>query len=150
MTGDRRPEHASGPHEHGHSLYEAGEFLDAPPEEAIPEREVSLRDRVLNWRTIGSIVFGVALVFLLFRFVLNLDFADTWQRITHANPLLLLVAFVLYYLTFPLRGYRWAFILGRVGTQVARSAMPPRSSSSPGSSTAWCRPSWATCTGPGC
>lgn len=120
MTEDRRPpEHQrEHQHEHGHSLYEAGEFLDAPPNEVIPEREVSLRDRVLNWRTIGSIAFGLALLFLLFRFVLNLDFADTWDRITHAHLGYLLVAFVLYYLTFPLRGYRWAFILGRVGTHV--------------------------------
>ena len=104
--------------EHGHAVYEVSEYLDAPPGETIPEREVSLRDRVLNWRTIGSIVFGLALVFLLFRFVLNLDFADTWQRITQARPGYLVVAFVLYYLTFPLRGYRWAFILGRAGTRV--------------------------------
>jgi uncharacterized protein (TIRG00374 family) len=118
VTEGRHPEHASGPHEHGRSLYEAGEFLDAPVEEGVAERQVSLRDRVLNWRTIGSIVFGLVLVYLLFRFVLNLDFADTWQRITHANPLLLLAAFGIYYLTFPLRGYRWAFILGRTGQPV--------------------------------
>ena len=31
------PEHPTGPHEHGHSIYEPGEFLDAPPDEAIPE-----------------------------------------------------------------------------------------------------------------
>jgi uncharacterized protein (TIRG00374 family) len=116
--GHDSPPHDPAEHEHGHALYEVSEYLDAPPGETIPEREVSLRDRVLNWRTIGSIVFGLALVFLLFRFVLNLDFADTWQRITQARPGYLVVAFVLYYLTFPLRGYRWAFILGRAGTRV--------------------------------
>jgi uncharacterized protein (TIRG00374 family) len=112
------PEHPTAPHEHGHSLYEASEFLDAPPGEEIAEREVSLRRRFLNVRTIGSIVFGVALVFLLFRFVLNLDFAATWQRIVAADVGFLAVAFVAYYLTFPLRGFRWAFVLGRVGSHV--------------------------------
>ena len=73
------PEHPTGPHEHGHSVYEPGEFLDAPPEEAIPEREVSLARRFLNLRTIGSIVFGLVLVFLLFRVVLNVDFGAPWS-----------------------------------------------------------------------
>jgi len=120
MTDDREPhqQHPAGPHEHGHSVYEPGEFLDAPAEEAIPEREVSLARRFLNLRTIGSIVFGVAILFLLFRVVLNIDFAATWARIAHANPWFLLLAFLLYYATFPLRGYRWAFILGRVGTSL--------------------------------
>ena len=73
MTGDsERPgqppgQHPSGSHEHGHSVYEPGEFLDAPPEEAIPEPEVSLARRFLNLRTIGSIVFGVAMLALLLR-----------------------------------------------------------------------------------
>jgi uncharacterized protein (TIRG00374 family) len=122
VTGDSerdpRREHPAAPHEHGRSLYEAGEFLDAPPAEEIPEREVSLRRRVLNLRTIGSVVFGVALLYLLFRFVLNLDFAATWQRIVNADLGLLGLAFVAYYLTFPLRGYRWAYVLGRVGSHV--------------------------------
>ncbi|HEX6128545.1 MAG TPA: lysylphosphatidylglycerol synthase transmembrane domain-containing protein [Candidatus Limnocylindria bacterium] len=115
---DPQQEHPTAPHEHGHSLYEAGEFLDAPPAEEIPEREVSLRRRLLNVRTIGSVIFGVALLYLLFRFVLNLDFAATWQRIANADLRLLAAAFVVYYLTFPLRGYRWAYVLGKVGTRV--------------------------------
>jgi uncharacterized protein (TIRG00374 family) len=122
VTGDRPPDqttdHPTAPHEHGHSLYEAGEFLDAPPGEEIQEREVSLRRRVLNVRTIGSILFGVLLLYLLFRFVLNLDFAATWERIANADFRFLLLAFVTYYLTFPLRGYRWGFVLGRVGTHI--------------------------------
>jgi uncharacterized protein (TIRG00374 family) len=118
VTEDRSSQHPTTPHEHGHSLYEAGEFLDAPPGEEIQDQEVSLRRRVLNWRTIGSIVFGLLLVFLLFRFVLNLDFAATWERMSQADPGLLLLAFVAYYLTFPLRGYRWGFVLNRVGTPV--------------------------------
>lgn len=118
MTAGRDPEHPDAPHEHGRSLYEAGEFLDAPPAEEIPEREVSLRRRLLNVRTIGSVIFGVALLYLLFRFVLNLDFSATWQWIANADLGLLAVAFVVYYLTFPLRGYRWAYVLGKVGTRV--------------------------------
>jgi uncharacterized protein (TIRG00374 family) len=111
-------EHPGPAHEHRHSLYEPGEFLDAPPSEAIPEQEVSLARRFLNVRTIGSIVFAVAMLALLFRFVLNVNWELTWSQISHANPGFLLLAFIAYYLTFPLRGARWAFILGRVGTTV--------------------------------
>src|SRR6266516_2741419 len=111
-------EHPSAPHEHRHSLYEPGEFLDAPASEPIPEREVSLARRFLNLRTIGSIVFGVALLVLLFVFVLGVDLGRTWSQIVHADLGLLLVALAMYYLTFPLRGFRWAFILRRTGTPI--------------------------------
>lgn len=129
MTEDSRPpaedavghdhqEHPTGPHEHGHSYYEPGEFLDAPPEEAIAEAEVSLQRRLLNWRTIGSIIFALVLVFLLFRVVLNVDFRTTWELVRSANPTLLLAAFIAYYLTFPLRSLRWWLVLRNVATHV--------------------------------
>jgi uncharacterized protein (TIRG00374 family) len=115
-------EHPSGPHEHGHSVYEPGEFLDAPPDEAIPEREVSLARRLLNARTIGSIVFGLVLVFLLFRVILNVDFGRAFDLMRSANIWMLLAGLVAYYMTFPLRGLRWTLILRRVGTPVPYAA----------------------------
>lgn len=118
--GEHPAPHPTGEHEHGHSVYEPGEFLDAPSEESIPEREVSLARRFLNLRTIGSIVFGVAILALLFKVVLNIDLGETWRQISTANPLFLLLATLAYYATFPLRGLRWRFILGRVGTQISR------------------------------
>ncbi len=122
--GDRRAEHPAGPHEHGYSVYEPGEFLDAPPEESIPEREVSLARRLLNVRTIGSIAFGLILVFFLFRVILNVDFGRTFELMGRANLGLLLVGLFAYYLTFPLRSLRWTLILRRVGTPVPyRAAM---------------------------
>jgi uncharacterized protein (TIRG00374 family) len=126
MTDDpgAHPQHPTGPHEHGHSVYEPGEFLDAPPEESIPEREVSLAGRLLNVRTIGSIVFGLVLVFLLFRVILKVDFGLTFDLMRGANPGMLLAGLVAYYLTFPLRSLRWTLILRRVGTTVPyRGAM---------------------------
>jgi len=110
--------HPTGPHEHGHSVYEPGEFLDAPPDEAIPEREVSLVRRLLNVRTIGSIAFGLVLVFLLFRVILNVDFSHTFEIMGQANLPMLLAGLLVYYLTFPLRSLRWTLVLRRVGTSV--------------------------------
>ena len=125
MTEGRGPDrdpgeahHPPQPHEHGHSLYEAGEFLDAPLDEPVPEREVSLRARLLNVRTIGSLVFAVLLGFFLFRVVLNVDFASTIDYISGANIGMLLIGLAAYYLTFPLRALRWSLVLRRVGTPV--------------------------------
>jgi glycosyltransferase 2 family protein len=116
------PQHPVGPHEHGHSVYEPGEFIDAPPDEAIPEREISLARRLLNARTIGSIVFGLVLVFLLFRVILNVDFGRAFELMRSANVWMLLAGLVAYYLTFPLRSLRWTLILRRVGTPVPYAA----------------------------
>ena len=125
MTGERpteppedRPE-TPGERPHGRlSVYEASEFLGAPAGEGIPESDVSLAGRFLNVRTIGSLVFAVLLLFLLFRVVLDIDFGATVELIRSADPALLLAALVVYYLTFPLRGGRWWYVLGKVGTRI--------------------------------
>jgi glycosyltransferase 2 family protein len=114
--------HPAGAHEHGHSIYEPGEFLDAPPDEVIPEREISLARRLLNVRTIGSIAFGLVLVFLLFRVILNVDFGRAFELMRGANLWMLLAGLFAYYLTFPLRSLRWTLILRRVGTPVSYRA----------------------------
>lgn len=118
LEAGRRREHPPTPHTHGPSLYEPGEFLGAPPEETIDEREISLGRRLINLRTIGSIVFGLLLIFLLFRVVLNVDFGRTFALIGRANIGLLAIGLVAYYCTFPLRALRWWFVLRNVGTRV--------------------------------
>ncbi len=106
------------PGERHHPIYEAEEYLDAPETEEIPEQEVSLSRRFLNIRTIGSIVFGLALLAFLFIFVLKLDWGTLWSQIVGANVWFLLAALAAYYLTFPIRGARWRFILQRAGTSI--------------------------------
>lgn len=82
--------------------------------------EVSLRTRLLNVRTIGSLLFGAVLLFLLFRVVFGDDF--DWglvaRLIGEANPGFLALAFLAYYATFPLRSYRWRYVLSRSGVRV--------------------------------
>jgi glycosyltransferase 2 family protein len=81
---------------------------------------VSLTRRVLNVRTIGSLLFGLLLLFLLIRVVFGDDFdwGEVARRIGTADPRFLLLAFVAYYATFPLRGLRWRYVLSRTGTEV--------------------------------
>jgi uncharacterized protein (TIRG00374 family) len=121
MTDDegrqvRHPSSAAHSHE-GDAIYEAGAFLGAPADEPIPEREVSLTRRVLNWRTIGSVIFALVLLALTFR-TLGVNLGDTIELILSANVGLLVLAFVVYYATFPIRAFRWRYILAKVGTRV--------------------------------
>ncbi len=116
--GGRAPRHpTSDRHNHEGALYEAVEYLDAPPDEPIPEREVSLARRVLNWKTIASVIFAFLILFLAFR-TLGVNLGRTWSLIVQANLGFLALAFVAYYLTFPIRGFRWRYILARTGTRV--------------------------------
>jgi glycosyltransferase 2 family protein len=82
--------------------------------------EVSLRRRILDIRTLGSLLFGLLLIFLLFRVVFGegFDWGEVLRLIGQADPALLLVAFLAYYATFPIRGLRWRYVLGRSGMQV--------------------------------
>jgi glycosyltransferase 2 family protein len=87
---------------------------------ATLDAQVSLRRRMLNVRTIGSVLFGALLLFLLVRFVFGEDFdwGEVLRLIGQANPGLLLLAFLAYYATFPVRGLRWRYVLAKSGVQV--------------------------------
>jgi uncharacterized protein (TIRG00374 family) len=78
----------------------------------------ALSRRLRDPRTIVSIVLPLVLVVLIAVTAGNIDFAALFASIAAANPLLLLVAFVVYYIGFPLRGYRWALLLRGAGTRV--------------------------------
>jgi uncharacterized protein (TIRG00374 family) len=81
------------------------------------EDQVSLRHRLLNLRTIGSLAFGLLLLFLLFRFVFGegFDWGEVARLVGQAQVGFLALAFIAYYATFPLRGFRWRYILARSG-----------------------------------
>ena len=81
-------------------------------------QNLSLSRRVRSVRTIGSIIFGIALLVLLFRVVLDIDFSETGSVLIGANFGLLALAALAYYATFPMRGFRWWFVLGRAGERV--------------------------------
>ena len=92
---------------------------DLPEPEALRE-EVSLRRRLLNVRTIGSLLFGALLLFLLARFVFGegFDWGEVLRLIGQADLGFLLLAFLAYYATFPVRGYRWKYVLSRSGFEL--------------------------------
>lgn len=81
---------------------------------ALQISEFSLKKRFLNLRTLIS--FTLALAFLVFIFLrLEVNFSATWEAIKSSNPLFYALAYVSYYATFPLRGWRWQLLLRNAG-----------------------------------
>ena len=81
--------------------------------------ELDLRRRLLTRRTLVSAVLGVVLLVLLFRVLLDVRLDALLEQVRRADPLLLGAAFVAYYVTFPLRGWRWHYLLAASGIKVA-------------------------------
>lgn len=86
-------------------------------EESAPPTPLSRRLR--DPRTLVAIVLPIVLLILVAVTVGNIDFGTLLTSISHANLLLLLAAFAVYYLGFPLRGYRWTILLRGAGTRVS-------------------------------
>lgn len=87
-----------------------------------------LTQRLLNWRTILSFAFGVALAILVLRRMSG-ELGNIVQELESANPALYLVAFAVYYLTFPVRALRWRVLLRNVGYDERRGVELPGLSS---------------------
>ena len=80
------------------------------PSDEQAEEALSIAHRLGDWRTIVS--FGFALLVLVFVIVKgNIDPSALWHRIKTLNFLLFGAAFLVYYLSFPIRGYRWKVLL---------------------------------------
>lgn len=118
---DRQPAPASDPEEQAlvEPIELAEELLEHPAraEREITAEQVSLVRRLRQPRTILSILVPLGIIALFV--YLNRDrLARVPELILKANPVLVLIAFVAFYLGFPLRGYRWAFLLRGTGFRI--------------------------------
>ncbi|HCJ33762.1 MAG TPA: hypothetical protein DHV65_05625, partial [Ktedonobacter sp.] len=96
----------------------------AQVETEITREQLSLSKRLLNWRTIVPLVIViVAIVFFIQK--LQIDPQKTWMAMKSANVIFLLAAFVIYYLSFPLRALRWRILLENVGYTKANGVELP-------------------------
>jgi glycosyltransferase 2 family protein len=77
--------------------------------------QLSLGRRLRQPRTILSLAIPLVLLVLIFRVFLNIDVAELVDGVSRANKLLILVAFLVFYAGFPLRGYRWSLLLRGTG-----------------------------------
>ena len=87
-------------------------------------RAISMRRRFLALPTLISFAFAIAFIAFLFtRF--DLDLGETWTDVRGANPGYLVLAFFAYYLSFPVRGWRWRLLLRNAGVFKEASQAPP-------------------------
>ncbi|HEU5088230.1 MAG TPA: lysylphosphatidylglycerol synthase transmembrane domain-containing protein [Roseiflexaceae bacterium] len=68
-------------------------------------------------RTLISFALAVAIILFVFR-GLNIDVSQTWSHILGADKGMLLLGFGIFYLTFPLRAFRWRMLLQNAGVPV--------------------------------
>jgi glycosyltransferase 2 family protein len=91
-----------------------------PPRAENGEREVtaeqlSLGRRLRQPRTIISLVLPLVLLFLFLRSLPGFRLEELPAKVLAANMGLLLAAFLIFYLGFPLRGYRWSLLVRGTG-----------------------------------
>ncbi len=90
----------------------------------ITRDQLALGKRLLNWRTLVPLVIVLALL-AYFAQKANINPQKTWASIRSANMLFFAAAFVVYYLSFPIRAARWRILLQNVGyTKVNGIALP--------------------------
>ncbi len=83
-------------------------------ETEITREQLSLRSRLLNWRTLVPL--GIVIVLLVYLAQkAHIDPQQTWATLKQANLLFFLAAFLIYYASFPLRELRWRILLQNVG-----------------------------------
>ena len=83
--------------------------------ETVNADQLSLGKRLRQPRTLISLILPLFLLVLLYRALPGFHLDQLPTLIAQANPLYLLGAFVVFYLGFPLRGWRWAILIRRTG-----------------------------------
>jgi hypothetical protein len=91
---------------------------EAPAGEKVEREPVALARRLRDPRTIVSIALPVAILVLVVGSLPGFHLGQLVDLVLGAQPLLLLAAFAVYYLGFPLRGYRWALLLRSTGFRI--------------------------------
>ena len=85
------------------------------PEAEITADQMSLGRRLRQPRTILSLVLPIALLALFVRSLPGFNLSELPAKILAANGWLLLLAFVIFYAGFPIRGLRWAVLVRATG-----------------------------------
>jgi hypothetical protein len=116
-AADATPPDATPPAEAaagGSEAAEPAEAAESAEAEVRPE-QLSLSRRLRQPRTIISIVLPLVLLVLFVRSLPGFKLEELPDKILGANPGLLIAAFAIYYVGFPLRGLRWAMLVRRSG-----------------------------------
>ncbi len=98
-----------------HAVEAGAASQPAAQEDEVQPDQLALSRRLRQPRTIISIVLPIALLILFVRSLPGFKLEELPDKILGANPWLLLGAFAIYYLGFPLRGLRWTMLVRRTG-----------------------------------
>jgi len=85
-----------------------------PVNGGLGEEKNFLRRRFFNIHTLISLILAIGLMLVIFT-QLNVDFAEMWGKMKACNPWYFALAFVCYYLSFPLRALRWRYLMYHAG-----------------------------------
>jgi uncharacterized protein (TIRG00374 family) len=81
--------------------------------------------RVFRPRNVASLLLVLAVLFLVSRQLLDLDWREVWASVRGAKVWLFALAFLVFYCSFPLRALRWETLLANVGySRGAHKTMP--------------------------
>ena len=80
----------------------------------ITQDQLSISKRLLNWRTIVPLVIAI-IALVIFAQKININPRLTWIAMRNAKVYFVLAAFIVYYLSFPLRTVRWRMLLENIG-----------------------------------
>jgi uncharacterized protein (TIRG00374 family) len=80
----------------------------------ITQDQLSIRKRLLNWRTIVPLVIAV-IALVIFAQKININPKLTWIAMRNANVYFIMIAFIIYYFSFPIRTFRWRMLLENIG-----------------------------------
>jgi uncharacterized protein (TIRG00374 family) len=77
-------------------------------EEPIDRRRVGIKENLFSFRTLAGFAVAAGVLYLFFT---NFDAGGAAEAIANANWIFILLAFVVYYISLPLRGGRWGILL---------------------------------------
>ncbi len=80
----------------------------------ITQDQLSISKRLLDWRTIIPLVIAI-IALVIFAQKININPKITWLAMRNANGYFVLAAFTIYYLSFPIRTFRWRMLLENIG-----------------------------------
>jgi uncharacterized protein (TIRG00374 family) len=100
--------------------------LGETPENAAAEKS-PLGRRVLRPRNVASFLLALAVLYLVYRELLGLDWSEAWASVREASAGLFALAFAVFYSSYLVRALRWQTLLANVGYDRAagRPVLPP-------------------------
>src|SRR5437870_1586727 len=90
---------------------------ETPEQIEVEHKGFSLGKSIRSPRTLISFALAIGIILFVFH-GFNIDLSRTWEYMRAADLRFLLIALLVFYLTFPLRAIRWRMLLDNAGVPV--------------------------------